>query len=117
VTVLLRLVRHAAEARRLRAAVGQSPAAADSVRNAAMIGITPREMTVLSLLAQGHTAAAVGRRLGIRVATLSKHQENLYRKLGTRDRLTTVLTAQPPALLAVPWFSETTRYGSGSEPL
>jgi len=39
-------------------------------------------------------AAAIARRLAISPRTVTKHLENLYRKLGTCDRLTTVLTAQ-----------------------
>jgi DNA-binding CsgD family transcriptional regulator len=56
--------------------------------------ITPRELAVLSLLADGQSVGTVGRRLGISPRTVTKHQENMQRKLGTRDRLTTVLRAQ-----------------------
>ncbi|BFU47834.1 response regulator transcription factor [Krasilnikovia sp. MM14-A1004] len=65
----------------------------------AAVSLTAREVTVLTLLAEGMTAQAISRRLGIRVATVSKHQENLYRKLGTRDRLNTVLLARDLGLL------------------
>ncbi|MFG1990770.1 response regulator transcription factor [Actinoplanes sp. NPDC048988] len=57
-------------------------------------GLTPRELAVLSLLAEGLTVAAAGRRLGISPRTVAKHQENLQRKLATTDRLNTVLRAQ-----------------------
>jgi DNA-binding NarL/FixJ family response regulator len=53
--------------------------------------LTPRELTVLTLMAEGLTAAAIARRLGISPRTITKHQENLYRKLGTSDRLGAVL--------------------------
>ncbi|MFE0516866.1 LuxR C-terminal-related transcriptional regulator, partial [Streptomyces sp. NPDC058964] len=63
--------------------------------------LTPRETTVLLLLADALTAAAIGRRLGISDRTVHKHVENIYRKLGTRDRVGTVLRAQQIGL--VPW--------------
>ncbi|MBB4691639.1 helix-turn-helix domain-containing protein [Paractinoplanes abujensis] len=56
--------------------------------------LTPREHAILELLAQGFTARAMARRLGVAPATVSKHLQNVYRKLGTSDRLVTVLTAQ-----------------------
>lgn len=70
-----------------------SPAQASaSARQAAALGITPRETTVIGLLAEGLTAAAIARRLAVSPHTVSKHQENVYRKLTTTDRLmTTVL--------------------------
>ena len=97
--LLVQIQRHATELQRIRQAVAWSQPAADPVRQAADFGLTPREFTVLSLMATGLTAAAIGRRLGVTAATASKHQENIYRKFGTRDRLTTVLTAQRLTLL------------------
>lgn len=37
---------------------------------------------------------SIGRRLGISERTVHKHIANVYRKLGTRDRVSTVLRAQ-----------------------
>ncbi|WP_405953396.1 response regulator transcription factor [Streptomyces prunicolor] len=51
------------------------------------------------MLADALTASAIARRLGISVATVHKHVESLYRKLGTRDRVSTVLRAQEMGLL------------------
>ncbi|MEV6304226.1 LuxR C-terminal-related transcriptional regulator [Actinoplanes sp. NPDC051861] len=65
-------------------------------------GITPRELAVLTLLAEGLTVAATARRLGIAPRTVAKHQENLQRKLATCDRLNTVLRAQRLGLVPVP---------------
>jgi DNA-binding NarL/FixJ family response regulator len=62
-------------------------------------GITPRELAVLSLFAEGLNLNAAGRRLGISPRTVAKHQENLQRKLATSDRLTTVLRAQRMGLV------------------
>jgi DNA-binding NarL/FixJ family response regulator len=51
------------------------------------------------MLSEGLPAAAMARRLGISVRTVHKHLENLYRKLGTADRLGAVLRAQRAGLL------------------
>ena len=64
--------------------------------------LTPREMTVLLLLTDALTAAAIGRRLGISDRTVHKHVEKIYRKLGTRDRISTVLRAQQLGLVPTP---------------
>ncbi|WP_369395031.1 LuxR C-terminal-related transcriptional regulator [Streptomyces sp. CG1] len=69
---------------------------------AADCALTPRETTVLLLLTNALTADAIGRRLGISVRTVHKHVENIYRKLGTRDRLGTVLRAQQLGLVPRP---------------
>ncbi|OJF12874.1 helix-turn-helix transcriptional regulator [Couchioplanes caeruleus] len=61
--------------------------------------LTPRELDVLALLAESLTAAAIGRRLGISAGTVHKHLSALYRKLGTGDRLATVLRARALGLL------------------
>ncbi len=66
---------------------------------AVQLGLTPREMTILALLSDTLTAAAVGRRLGISIRTVHKHLEHVYRKLGTNDRLETVLRARSLGLL------------------
>jgi len=62
-------------------------------------GLTARELAVLSLLPGGGTAAAMARHLEISPRTVHKHLEHLYRKLGTRDRLATVLRGQQMGLL------------------
>ncbi|MFD9908972.1 LuxR C-terminal-related transcriptional regulator [Streptomyces sp. NPDC059063] len=64
--------------------------------------LTPRERTVLSLLADELTAAAIGRRLGISVHTVQKHLQSVYRKLGTRDRAATARRARTHGLASVP---------------
>ncbi|MER6267455.1 LuxR C-terminal-related transcriptional regulator [Streptomyces sp900105755] len=70
--------------------------------SAAECALTPRELTVLLLLTEALTADAIGRRLGISARTVHKHVENIYRKLGTRDRLGTVLHAQRLGLVPAP---------------
>lgn len=64
--------------------------------------LTPRERVVLDLLAAGATAEGIAARLAISPRTVHKHQENLYRKLGARDRLSAVLSAQQLGLIATP---------------
>lgn len=94
--VVSRLDRHLRELDRLRELErAQSVAAAE-------IGLTPRELTVLALLAEGLTADALAHRLGISVRTAVKHLEHIYRKFGTTDRLSTVLLAQQLRLVPGP---------------
>ncbi|MEU8713202.1 LuxR C-terminal-related transcriptional regulator [Streptomyces sp. NPDC048663] len=81
--------------------------AGEADERAADVALTPRELTVLLLLTDALTADAIGRRLGISARTVHKHVENLYRKLGTRDRLSTVLRAQRLGLVAAPDRSKT----------
>lgn len=69
----------------------------EDVRGA--LRLSPRETAVLVLLADALTAEAIAHRLGITVRTVHKHLQNLYRKLGTCDRLATVLRAQALGLL------------------
>lgn len=61
--------------------------------------LTVRELTVIGLVADGLTAAAAGRRLGVAEGTVHKHLHNVYRKLGVRDRLGAVLRAQQVGVL------------------
>jgi DNA-binding CsgD family transcriptional regulator len=63
--------------------------------------LTPHELAVLTLLGDTLTAAAIARKLGISPRTVHKHLESIYRKLGTRDRLATILRAQSAGLLPV----------------
>lgn len=62
-------------------------------------GLTHREQQILELIAAGLTAVAIAHRLRLSPRTVAKHQERMYRKFGTSDRLTTVLRAQRVGLL------------------
>lgn len=77
-------------------------AAGSPDQRAADCALTPRETSVLLLLTDALTADAIGRRLGISARTVHKHVENIYRKLGTRDRVGTVLRAQRLGLVPAP---------------
>ncbi|MEU0884783.1 LuxR C-terminal-related transcriptional regulator [Lentzea sp. NPDC005914] len=89
--LLLRADAHHRHLRQFRKAAGGA--------DPASCGITPRELTVLTLLCEGLTTAAIARRLKIAPGTANKHRENLYRKLGTSDRVSTVLRAQQLGLI------------------
>ena len=54
---------------------------------------------MLRLLAGGLTAGAIGRVLRVREATVRKHLEHAYTKLGRRDRLGAVTEARRVGLL------------------
>ncbi len=63
------------------------------------VRLTEREQQVLMLLSSGQTARRMAQRLGISERTVQKHLGNLYTKLGTHDRLTTVERARSLSLL------------------
>jgi len=71
-------------------------------QRAATFGITPRELQVLELLAGGLLASTIAARLAISTRTVHRHLSHLYSKLGTHDRLTTVVRAQQAGLLPGP---------------
>jgi DNA-binding CsgD family transcriptional regulator len=48
--------------------------------------LTPRECDVLLWLGRGKSNAEIGTILGIRAATVSKHLERIYPKLGVENR-------------------------------
>lgn len=68
--------------------------------------LTQRETDVLREVATGHTATAIGRRLGISPGTVRKHLERAYAKLNCHDRLIAVEKAR--ALGLVPASSQDT---------
>ncbi len=61
--------------------------------------LTARQRQILALLSEGLTVQAMAHRLCLSPRTVGKHLERLYRRLGTSDRLTTVLRAQRFGLL------------------
>ena len=62
-------------------------------------GLTPRQREILHLLHQGLTAGAIASRLGISGSTVGKHLRDLYARLETHDRVSTVREAQVRGLL------------------
>jgi non-specific serine/threonine protein kinase len=61
---------------------GMSPAAVDGPT----VALTPRELEVLQLVAQGYTDQAVATHLGLRPRTVSSYLRTIYGKLGVRTR-------------------------------
>lgn len=59
--------------------------------------LTPREREVLQRLVLGDTDAAASRALGIATKTVSKHVENILRKLGVENRTAAAARAVTPA--------------------
>ncbi|MFJ5103943.1 LuxR C-terminal-related transcriptional regulator [Streptomyces sp. NPDC088554] len=87
------------------AATCEAPGAGAAVapaERAAEVGLTPRQLAVLALLAKAMPATAIAHRLHISPRTAHKHIEGIYRKLGTCDRLSTVMRAQSLGLLPPP---------------
>ncbi|MEP6462542.1 MAG: LuxR C-terminal-related transcriptional regulator [Frankiaceae bacterium] len=64
--------------------------------------LTARELSVLAVLAEGLSADAIGRPLGISQRTVAKHLEHIYRKLDCNDRLVAVTLARQLGLLSPP---------------
>lgn len=52
--------------------------------------LTPREVQVIQLLAEGLTNAEIGRRLYLSTDTIKTHLRRINAKLGTRSRAETV---------------------------
>lgn len=75
------------------------PAAEQAVR---VVELTGRELAVLALLAQGHTAFGIALRLSCSPRTVQKHLEHVYRKLEVTDRLTAVRIASELHLVPEP---------------
>jgi len=49
--------------------------------------LTPRELQVLKLVAEGHRSEDAAKLLGISTRTVERHRSNLLAKLGMRDRV------------------------------
>ena len=49
--------------------------------------LTPRELEVLKLIAEGHTSKEIAEMLVISIKTVERHRANILQKLGMRDRV------------------------------
>jgi DNA-binding NarL/FixJ family response regulator len=61
--------------------------------------LSERELEVLALLASGRTNSEIAKDLYIAVGTVKTHMNNIYRKLGTRNRAETLARARELKLL------------------
>ena len=64
--------------------------------------LSTRELDVLGLVAEGLSNAQIGRRLLITEATVKRHLQNAYRKLGATSRLDAVNRACSSGLIEAP---------------
>ncbi|WP_433304011.1 response regulator transcription factor [Actinoplanes sp. CA-030573] len=62
--------------------------------------LSSREVEVLRLVAEGHRNAQIAARLGVSVPTVKTHLNNVFAKLGVRDRTAAVAAAVALGLLA-----------------
>ncbi len=61
--------------------------------------LTPREVEVLQLIADGKSAREIAESLFLSEATIKSHTAALYRKFGTKSRVSTVSAAKNAGLL------------------
>jgi DNA-binding CsgD family transcriptional regulator len=59
----------------------------------ARMGLSPRELQVLQLVAEGKPAPEIGELLFVSAGTVKTHLKNIYGKLGARDRASAVAEA------------------------
>lgn len=87
-----------------RRAPGAHPASASPPPDAmaAPLGLSPREVEVLRLLAAGLSNPAIAARLSLSVHTVERHVVNLYTKLGIHGRAEATAYALRHGLLAAP---------------
>lgn len=70
-----------------------APVAARLAEHTPRIGLTPRELEVLDLVARGLTNAQVAERIGRTEGTVKVHLKNILQKLEVKDRTEAVTTA------------------------
>ena len=74
-------------ARRARVPLDSTAEAAPEVTEVDGLGLTARELTVLTLVAEGHTNREIGETLFISEKTASVHVSRILAKLGVRSRV------------------------------
>ena len=70
-------------------------------QRASIESLTPRELEVLQVLAQGHSNPEIARSLVISRGTVKVHVQNIITKLGVSDRTQAVVRAIEMGLLAI----------------
>lgn len=73
--------------------LGGGAPAAEAPRDAASLGLSPRQVDVLRLLIAGHSNKVIARRLEISPSTVRTHVEALFERLGAHNRTQAVVAA------------------------
>jgi DNA-binding CsgD family transcriptional regulator len=87
-------------AKRARLTLEAAPGDAPEVEGIDRLGLTDRELTVLELLAEGHTNREIGETLFISEKTASVHVSRILGKLGVRSRVEAATAAHRLGLTA-----------------
>lgn len=61
--------------------------------------LTPRELQILRMVADGHTSLPLGKKLGISCQTVNAHVKNILRKLNVRTRAQAISKAYEQGVL------------------
>jgi DNA-binding CsgD family transcriptional regulator/tetratricopeptide (TPR) repeat protein len=101
-TPLQAQIRLLAERARIPLREPASRAGPKQAGQAALYGLTSRELTVLRLLAAGRTNAQIGAELYISPKTASVHVTSIFRKLGVSGRVQAAALAERAGLLGAP---------------
>jgi DNA-binding NarL/FixJ family response regulator len=87
-----------AVARRLVTEIASRPAS-PAVAAPELVGLTDRELDVFKLLVCGYRNDEIADRLVVGESTIKSHVQNLYRKIGVRDRVQAIIYAYERELL------------------
>lgn len=74
---------------------------AELAKHEALDEISPREVEVLDLVAQGHTNRAVASLIGVKQETVKSHMRTIMAKLGVNDRTHAVTVAMRRGILGL----------------
>ena len=86
--------------RRLLAAVAETLTTNDpQVTRSDDLGLTERELDVLTHIGHGHTNKAIAKRLGITIGTTKSHVSHILDKLGVESRTQAAIVARDAGLL------------------
>lgn len=77
----------------VREIAGRAGLAGELWARRARVGLSPRELQVLQLVAEGRSAPEIGELLFVSAGTVKTHLKNIYGKLGARDRASAVAEA------------------------